>query len=369
MITSHCKLELLRKSHYLLTDPRIVSLHLGSTCDDYLQIIEFNRPIYTFCGITSFRTPFYFTSRRLLLIFRTSSEDNFLGFQLTLEQTSEAPYYPLGRCGYQQMATSQNQNLHSPFAPYVYPNNMACTWTIAARRGYCIHATIVKFRTTIQDNLIIETEGQIQQILNGTNHILPIILPLFCPMVYLRFVTHNLTVEQGFQIVYREHPSPNSAPTQLSSPSKTEFQTPLMPSANNTFFSAVLHQLDSLIAGNLLTANQLEYVQTQLNDRLEEFSYQLGTHVQIIANTSCTSVNHSFTAYAPLFLTTNMLCSLYPLYLSFFRLFLPSYLLSFTVTISLLSRLRQRPTQNSYSKNTNISTWKICTYNATLSDA
>ena len=137
-------------------------------------------------------------------------------------------------------------------------------------------------------------------------------------MVYLRFVTHNLTVEQGFQIVYREHLSPNSAPTQLSSPSKTEFQTPLMPSANDTFFSAVLHQLDSLIAGNLLTANQLKYVQTHLNDRLEEFSYQLGTHVQIIANTSCTSVNHSFTAYAPLFLTTNMLCFLYPLYLSFF---------------------------------------------------
>ena len=279
----------------------IESLHLGSKCDDYFQIIEFNQPIYTFCGIMSFRTPFYFTSRHLLLIFRTNSEDNFHGFQLTLEQISEAPYYPLGRCGYQQMATSQDQNLYSPFAPYVYPNNIACTWTIAARRGYCIHATIVKFRTTIEDNLIIESEGQTPQIFNGTNHIFPIILPLFCPMVYLRFVTHNLTVEQGFQIVYREHPSPNSALTRLSSPSNTELQTPLIPSANNTFFSAVLHQLDSLIAGNLLTTNQLEYVQTQLNDRLEEFSYQLGTHVQKIANTSCTAVNHSFAAYTPPF--------------------------------------------------------------------
>ena len=136
----------------------IVSLHLEPTCNDYLQIIEFNRPIYTFCGIVSFRTPFYCTSRRLLLIFRTNSEDNFPGFQLTLEQTSEAPYYLLGRCGYQQMATSQDQNLYSPFALYVYPDNTACTWTIAARRGYCIHATIVKFRTAIQDNLIIESE-------------------------------------------------------------------------------------------------------------------------------------------------------------------------------------------------------------------
>ena len=80
----------------------------------------------------------------------------------------------------------------------------------------------------------------------------------------------------------------------------------------------MLHQLDSLIAGNLLTANQLKYVQSQLNDRLEEFFYQLGTHVQTIANTSCTSVNHSFVAYAPLFFITNMLFFLYPLYLSFF---------------------------------------------------
>ena len=35
----------------------IESIRLGTTCDDYLQIIEFNRPIYTFCGIMSFRTP------------------------------------------------------------------------------------------------------------------------------------------------------------------------------------------------------------------------------------------------------------------------------------------------------------------------
>ena len=153
------------------------------------------------------------------------------------------------------MATSQDQNLYSPYSPYNYANNIACTWTIAARGGYCIQATIVKFRTAIQDNLIIESEGQTPQIFNSTNHILPIIPPLFCPMVYLRFVTDNSTVEQGFQIVYREHPSPNFASTQPLSPSTTKFQTPLTPPTNNTFFSAVLHQLDSLIAGNLLTAN------------------------------------------------------------------------------------------------------------------
>ena len=180
----------------------IESLQLGTNCDDYLQVIEFNRPIYTFCGIMSFTTPFYFTSRHLLLIFRTSPENNFQGFQLTFEQTSEAPYYPLGRCGYQQMATPQDQNLYSPFAPYVYPNNITCMWTIAARRNYCIHATIVKFCTTTQDNLIIESGDQTPQIFNGTNHIFHIILPLFCPMVYLRFTARSPEVEQGFQIVY-----------------------------------------------------------------------------------------------------------------------------------------------------------------------
>ena len=258
----------------------IETLQLETNCNDYLQIIEFNRPIYTFCSLMSFRTPFHFTSRRLLLIFRTSPEDNFRGFQLTLEQTSEAPYYPLGRCGYQRMATSQEQNLYSPFAPYVYPNNVTCTWTIAARRNFCIHATIVKFRTTTPDNLIIESGNQTPQIFHGTNHVFPIILPLFCPMVYLRFTARSPKVEQGFHIVYREHPFPNSASTQLSSLSNIERQIPLILSPNVTSFSKVFHQLDSLIAGNLLTANQLEYAQSQLNDRLEEFSYQLGTHVQ-----------------------------------------------------------------------------------------
>ena len=89
--------------------------------------------------------------------------------------------------------------------------------------------------------------------------------------------------------------------TQLSSLSNIEHQIPLILSANTTSFSTVLHQLDSLIAGNLLTANQLEYAQSQLNDRLEEFSYQLGTHVQKIANTSCTPPNYSFAAYTPPF--------------------------------------------------------------------
>ena len=128
-------------------------------------------------------------------------------------------------------------------------------------------------------------------------HVLPNILPLLSPMVYLHFVAHSPTVEQGFQIIYREHLSPNSASTQLSPPSNTELRIPLIPSVNTTSFSKVFHHLDSLIAGNLLTANQLEYAQSQLNDRLEEFSYQLGTHVQKIANTACTTGNHSLTAY------------------------------------------------------------------------
>ena len=44
-----------------------------------LQIIEFNRPIYTFCGIVPLKTPFYFTSRHLLFVFRTNSDENFPG--------------------------------------------------------------------------------------------------------------------------------------------------------------------------------------------------------------------------------------------------------------------------------------------------
>ena len=279
----------------------IENLHLDTTCDDYLQIIEFNRPIYTFCGIMSFRTPFYFTSSRLLLIFRTNSEHNFRGFQLTFERTSEIPYYPLGRCGYQQMATSQDQNLYSPLAPYPYPNNVACTWTIAARRNYCIHATIVKFRAKAQDNLVIESGDQHPLIFNGTNHIPPIILPLFCPIVYLRFTARSPEVEQGFQIVYREHPSPNTVYGQLASLANLEKQISLVLSPNTTSFSKVFHQLDTVIAGNLLTANQLEYVQSQLNDRLEEFSYQLNTHVKNVANTSYAARNYNLTAYTPPF--------------------------------------------------------------------
>ena len=279
----------------------IENLHLDPTCDDYLQIIEFNRLIYTFCGIMSFRTPFYFTSSRLLLIFRTNSEHNFRGFQLTFERTSEIPYYPLGRCGYQQMATSQDQNLYSPLAPYPYPNNVACIWTIAARRNYCIHATIVKFRTKAQDNLVIESGNQNPLIFNGTNHIPPIILPLFCPIVYLRFTAHSPEVEQGFQIVYREHPSPNTVYGQLASLSNLEKQISLVLSPNTTSFSKVFNQLDTITAGNLLTANQLEYVQSQLNDRLEEFSYQLNTHIKNVANASYAARNYNPTAYTPPF--------------------------------------------------------------------
>ena len=235
----------------------IVSLHLESNCNDYLQIIEFNRPIYTFCGIVAFKTPFYFTSRHLLFVFRTNSEDNFPGFQLILERTSQAPYYPLGRCGYQRMATSQDQSLYSPYSPYVYTDNIACTWTIAARRGYCIYATIVSFRTAIHDNLTIESEGQTPQVFTGTNYVLPIILPLFCSPVYFRFDTNNSTVEQGFQIVYREHPSSNLISTQLSVPPQAESQTS-SPSTNNALFSVVLRQLDDLITNNMLAAEKLE---------------------------------------------------------------------------------------------------------------
>ena len=45
----------------------IVSLNLEPGCCDYLQIVEFNRPIYTFRGILPSLSPFYFTSSHLLL--------------------------------------------------------------------------------------------------------------------------------------------------------------------------------------------------------------------------------------------------------------------------------------------------------------
>ena len=199
------------------------------------------------------------------------------------------------------MATSQDQNLYSPLAPYIYPNKVTCTWTIAARRNYCIHATIVKFRTKPQDNLVIKSGDQIPLIFNSTNHIFPIILPLFCPIVYLRFTACSPEVEQGFQIVYREHPSPNTVYGQLASLSNLERQISLVLSPNTTSFSKIFHQLDSVIAGNLLTANQLEYAQSQLNDRLEELSYQLDTHAQKAANTSCIVANYSFAVYTPPF--------------------------------------------------------------------
>ena len=278
----------------------IVSLHLKSNCNDYLQIVKFNRPIYTFCGLISLKTPFYFTSRHLLFIFRTNSKETSPGFQLTLKRTSQAPYYPLGRCGYQSMATSQHKSLYSPFAPYNYVDDMACTWTIAARRGYCVYLTIISFRTAIHDNLTVESEGQTPQVFTGTNYVLPIIHPLFRSPVYLRFDTNNSTVEQGFQIVYREHPSSNLISTQFSLPPQAESQTS-SPSINNTLFSVVLRQLDDLIINNMLRAEKLEYIQSQLNDRLEDFNYQLTSHVRTIFNASCTFITNNFTAYTPPF--------------------------------------------------------------------
>ena len=69
----------------------IVSLDLEPVCCDYLQIVEFNRPIYTFRGTLPSLSPFYFTSRHLLFIFRTDAQGNFPGFQLILERTLWAP--------------------------------------------------------------------------------------------------------------------------------------------------------------------------------------------------------------------------------------------------------------------------------------
>ena len=70
---------------------------------------------------------------------------------------------------------------------------------------------------------------------------------------------------------------------------------------NNTLFSLVLHQLDALISNNLLTAHQLDYVQSQLNDRLEDFSFQLASHVQTISNASSAPSNNTFKTYTPPF--------------------------------------------------------------------
>ena len=123
----HIHYDITVSPNYYTLKLTIVSFHLEPNCDDYLQIIEFNRPVYAFCGIISAVSSFYFTSRHLLLIFRTNAEGNFPGFQLTLERTLWAPNYPLGRCGYQSVATSQEQSLLSPYAPYTYWDNSICT--------------------------------------------------------------------------------------------------------------------------------------------------------------------------------------------------------------------------------------------------
>ena len=64
----------------------IVSLNLKLGCCDYFQIVEFNCPIYTFRGILPSLSPFYFTSRHLLFVFRIAAQGNFPGFQLTLSE-------------------------------------------------------------------------------------------------------------------------------------------------------------------------------------------------------------------------------------------------------------------------------------------
>ena len=198
------------------------------------------------------------------------------------------------------MATSQDQSLYSPYFLYSYVDDTICTWAIAAQRGYCVYSTIVSFCSETYNNLTVESEDHTPHIFTETNCTLPITLPLFSSPVYLRFTTDDSLVESGFHIVYREHPSPNFTSTQLFLPSKAESQT-LSPPVNNTLFSIVLHQLDALITNNLLTTEQLEYVQSQLNDRLEDFSYQLASHVQTFSNSSCLAVTNNFTAYTPPF--------------------------------------------------------------------
>ena len=48
-------------------------------------------------------------------------------------------------------------------------------------------------------------------------------------------------------------------------------------------------------------ADQLEYVQSQLNDRLEDFSFRLASHVQTISNASCSPLTNSLIPYTPRF--------------------------------------------------------------------
>ena len=76
----------------------------------------------------------------------------------------------------------------------------------------------------------------------------------------------------------------------------------------------------------MLTVEKLEYVQSQLNDQLEDFSYQLASHVRTISDASCTFITSNSTAYTPPF----------PFY-EYVMLFLSSVSILFSIFFLLLT--------------------------------
>ena len=76
MITSHCKLELLRKSHYLLTDPRIKYLLAFNKKSSAPQNNKHNEKIFSNPLVVAKNFFDYFSKIGLILASKISSQDD-----------------------------------------------------------------------------------------------------------------------------------------------------------------------------------------------------------------------------------------------------------------------------------------------------
>ena len=148
----------------------IHSFSVQPVCCDQLRLYEYNRLICTFRANIANTSPFIFSSHQLLLTFHRDAQGQFPGFSISFCRTSLAPVYPIAPCGFQRMATSEQQHLSSPFAPYNYPNSATCTWTLTARRYYCISLTVELFRTELYGVLFIESPAGLLYTFGGSNY-------------------------------------------------------------------------------------------------------------------------------------------------------------------------------------------------------
>ena len=248
---------------------QFISFHLESGCCDFLIIRQLGQEIYKINGKQNFPYPFIF-SNSIKIRFVTDGIGSFPGFQLKLQATAQKALFPMAPCRSNHMATSETNFLLSPYSPNDYFSNQTCQWTIAPRKGFCVQLQILNFQTEEHDILFIETPDKRIGYFSGKTLLLPLLMPIICDRVFLRFTADHSINDHGFRISYKEYPSP------IFNEKVTHTLIPLNHSVNSHIsVDSKLLQFDTLFSNNLQISDRIEYLQTQINDRTEEYLYQI----------------------------------------------------------------------------------------------